>query len=118
MKDLVRFGILMQDPEAIVDDVTVEIYNYIGPGTVALYNNFGTFYSNPPAGGPTVYTGFPPNNVQVIASSPLCLGTTIDYQLNGSYVTSYSAPGCDAADTGNISTSNGNTYTFYCYDGI
>lgn len=118
MKDLVRFGILMQDPVTVVDDVTVEIYNNIGAGSVALYRNFGTFYSNPPFGGPTVYTGFPPTNVQVIASSPSCLGATIDYELNGSFVSSYNSSGCNAADTGNISTSNGNTYTFYIFEGF
>jgi hypothetical protein len=121
MGHLLSAGIKMQGAEAptttttttVASNVTVEVYRYTPSGT--LYVN-GTFYSNPPFGGPTTYSGLAPGTTRMTANSPDCLYATIDYSLNGSYITSYS--GLCFANTGDISTSNGNTYSFSAYEGL
>ena len=118
MKDLVRFAILMQD--VVSDDVTVRVSNSIGTDQVELYINSITYppYAFPPSFvGLTTYSNRPPGYVYVVAYEPDCFGVTIDYNLNGVYQQTFSNPGCDG-NTGQISTSNGNTYDFYCYGGL
>jgi len=90
--------------------------NSIGAGYAELYVN-GGYYAAPPLGGPTTYSSLAPGTVYVVGYEPSCLGVTIDYLLNGSFQQTFQNPGCDA-NTGNITTSNGNTYAFYVYGGL
>ena len=95
---------------------TISVYNYTYTvNQVSLYVN-GGFYASP-NGMPSTYTGITTGNCQIQMVNYDYTGGTIDYYLNGSYITTYSAGG-SSISTPTISTSSGNTYTFYCYFGL
>jgi hypothetical protein len=70
---------------------------------------------DPTGGGAfTPFDDKSPGTVRVTAAQ--AFGVTIEYYLNNSLIAIYTDT--SFANTGNITTSNGNLYSFYCYAGI